>query len=256
MPLAKEFFAGNTVVRLNPLEQRTELLFSLGVDQVLAIEFNAEFAAYSPEKFVSEVLINGLGVRYLCVGDDFKFGKDRAGDFDSLVKSGEQYGFAVSAHKTVNLGDRRISSGWVRETLQDNDFDLAEKLLGRPYSISGVISKGQQIGRTINYPTANLVLENVQYAINGVYAVRASIAGAEALEGVANLGMRPTVAGKQNRLEVHLFDFDKDIYGKKMDVVFLKKIRSEQKFDSIELLKAQIGRDAASARAFFRKTRA
>ena len=256
MPLAKEFFAANSVVRLNPIEQRAEQLFSLGVDQVLAVEFNAEFAAHSAEKFVSDVLVNGLGVRYLCVGDDFRFGKDRAGDFDLLVRSGTQYGFTVAAQKTCSMDNRRVSSGWIREAVQANDFRLAEKLLGRVYSISGIISKGQQLGRTINYPTANLLLENVQYAISGVYAVRVSIAGAKMINGVANLGMRPTVDGKQNRLEVHLFDFDNDIYGKKMDVVFLNKIRQEQKFDSIELLKAQIGRDAESARVFFQKTEA
>ena len=252
-PLAKEFFAANSVVRLMPLQQRVEQLFSLGVDQVLEIEFTAEFAASSPEKFVSDVLINGLGVRYLCVGDDFKFGKDRAGDFEFLLASGVQHGFSVYAHETYSIRERRVSSGWIREAIQGNDFELAERLLGRPYSISGVITQGQQLGRTINYPTANLVLENVQYAIDGVYVVRAILAGGKKIDGVANLGVRPTVAGKQKRLEVHLFDFDEDIYNQKMEVVFLNKIRSEQKFDSIELLRTQIGKDAESARIFFEK---
>lgn len=248
-PLAKEFFRPNSVMRLSSMDQRAERLFELGVERVLCIEFTAEFAAYSPACFVKEVLVDGLGAKYVCVGDDFRFGKDRAGDFDFLREVGEQHGFSICAHDTFELGGQRVSSGRVREALAKGEFALAEQLLGRPYTIAGRVSKGQQLGRTIDYPTANLVLADVLLPVNGVYAVIAQINNHQ-FGGVANVGKRPTVDGKENRLEVHLFDFDADIYGEPLEVRFVKKVRDEQKFDSIELLKCQIHDDARSARRF------
>lgn len=258
-PLAKEHFAPESALRLQPLGQRVERLFTLGVEQVLVIDFNEELAAYSPTKFVQEVLVGGLGIAYLSVGDDFRFGHQRAGDFDFLLASGLRYGFEVVAHDTVNFAGNRISSGRLRDAVQAGDFQLAEQLLGRPYCISGVVSHGEQRGRTIGFPTANIVLDAARFAVQGVYAVRVHVPtsaesdaehlkGANVIEGVANAGMRPTVAGTENRLEVHLFDFDQDLYGSELKVEFVSKVRDEQKFDSFDALKTQIGHDVIVAR--------
>lgn len=247
-PLAKEFFNPESVMRLTAIEQRAELLFGLGVDQVLCIDFDADFAAYSPQGFVQDVLLDGLGVRYLCVGDDFRFGKDRAGDFNFLQKAGLSGNFEVTAHDTFTLNGERVSSGRVREALHAGNFLLAAELLGRPYTIAGAVSRGQQLGRTINYPTANILLPDTQLPVKGVYAVTATLASGVEVQGVANVGRRPTVDGKENRLEVHLFDFDADIYEQQLSVEFHNKVRDEQKFDSVESLKLQIAKDAQAAK--------
>lgn len=264
-PLAKEFFRPNTVQRLTTIEQRADRLFSLGVDQVLCIDFSNQFASYSPQEFVQDVLLNGLGIKHLCVGDDFRFGKDRAGDFALLQSMGQSNNFAVTAHQTFELEGVRVSSGRVREALSQNDFLMAERLLGRPYTIEGVISKGQQLGRTIGFPTANIVLPEILMPISGVFAVKVrlfsgvsegsvfakgstSAKGSTELMGVANVGVRPTVGGKENRLEVHLFNFNEDIYGRNMSVSFVEKVRNEKKFDNFDDLKVQIQKDASLAR--------
>ena len=255
-PLAKEFFNSASVQRLTSLEQRAELLSALGVDQIVAINFTQEFADYSPEKFTQDVLLDGLGVKYLCVGDDFRFGKDRAGDFDFLQKVGHQKNFKVESHATFELAGERVSSGRVREALIASDFELTEQLLGRPYSIKGVITEGQQIGRTIQFPTANIVLDDYLMAVQGVFAVRCSLNKKEGLlEGVANIGRRPTVDGKQNRLEVHIFDFNKDIYAQTLDVQLVSKIRDEKKFADVDQLQKQISIDVDTARKIFRKVK-
>jgi len=249
-PLAKEFFSPDLVVRLSTIDEKAKLLFDLGVDRVLCIDFTAEFASYSPDQFIQEVLIEGLGAEYLSVGDDFKFGKARAGDFAMLQKVGSSKGFAVSAHDTFEIYGQRVSSGRVRQALLAGDFALAENLLGRAYTISGPVSKGEQQGRTIGYPTANIVLPDVRLAVHGVYATKVRVNSVE-LNGVANVGRRPTVNGQQNRLEVHLFDFDDDIYGETLQVRFVEKIRDEQKYASFGALKKQIQLDAQQAQAIF-----
>ncbi|MFT5571895.1 MAG: riboflavin kinase/FMN adenylyltransferase [Cryomorphaceae bacterium] len=249
-PLAKEFFRPDSVVRLSSIEERAEILFALGVDQVLCIDFTSDFADYSPQAFVEEVLMDGLGVKYLCVGDDFRFGKDRAAGFGFLQRFGLEHSFEVVSHETFTLDGERVSSGRVRDALLAGEFDLAQRLLGRRYTISGAVTKGQQLGRTINFPTANIVLPHMNLPVNGVYAVTASLPGNPLIKGVANVGTRPTVDGSENRLEVHLFDFDADIYGQNMLVDFHKNIRQEQKFESFEILKMQIIKDAEAARAY------
>ena len=201
-------------------------------------------------------MVNGLGAKYLCVGDDFRFGKDRAGDFALLQQAGVKHGFEVTAHETYTLNDQRVSSGRVRDAILDSDFELAEQLLGRPYTVTGIIERGQQLGRTIGFPTANVALPNPLLAINGVYAVSATLLDGDNLKkrnltGVANVGLRPTVDGQDKRLEVHLFDFDQEIYGQTLQVQFHQKIRDEHKFDSIELLKKQIAKDAEQALSYF-----
>ncbi len=248
-PLAKEFFAPNSVPRLTTVEERAQLLLKQGVDQVLCIDFNASFANYAPSDFIQDVLIDGLNIQHLCVGDDFRFGKGRAGDFALLSSVGAENGFDVTAHDTFELENLRVSSGRIRDALSVGDFALAEKLLGRPYCISGEVSKGQQLGRTINYPTANLVLPEMLMPVSGVFAVSLKLENNRSLVGVANIGNRPTVDGKENRLEVHIFDFSQDIYGQNIEVCLLEKIRDEIKFDSFEALKGQIQEDATLAKA-------
>ena len=247
-PLAKEYFRPNSVQRLTTVEERAELLIAQGVDQVLCLSFDQAFASYSPMGFIQDVLIEGLGVKHLCVGDDFRFGRNRQGDFALLSQVGQSHDFKVTAHDTFEIDGQRVSSGRIREALGQGDFELAKTLLGRPYDISGVISKGQQLGRTINYPTANIVLPKMLMPVNGVFAVHATLQNGDNIAGVANVGNRPTVDGKENRLEVHLFDFDQDIYGQTMSVSFVEKIRDELKFASFDDLKVQIGKDAARAR--------
>lgn len=249
-PLAKEFFQPNSIARLSTVEERAQWLFDLGVDQVLCIEFNAGFAATSPDDFINNILVQGLQAKYVCVGDDFRFGKGRVGDFALLQQAGKQHGFDVSAHETFELGGQRVSSGRVRNALQDSDFQLAADLLGRIYSISGEVAMGQQLGRTLNFPTANIPLVDRVLAVDGVFAVIAVLDTGERVKGVANIGNRPTVDGKEQRLEVHLFDFDRDIYGQNLKVELHSKIRDEQKFNSLDELKAQISQDAAQAATF------
>jgi len=259
-PLAKEFFQPNSVMRLTSVQERAELLFELGVERVLSIDFTKNFAAYSANQFVQDILVNGLGAKYLCVGDDFRFGKNRSGDFSFLQKAGSEHGFDVTAHDTFTIDEQRVSSGRVRDALSSGNFTLAESLLGRSYSIQGVVEQGQQLGRTIGFPTANIVLPDALLAVSGVYAVCAqlyksdgvtALNGLKEFNGVANVGTRPTVDGQQKRLEVHLFDFGDDIYGQKMRVTFKKKIRDEKKFVSFDELTQQIEKDARQVRLYF-----
>jgi len=258
-PLAKEFFTPGSVARLTSIEQRAQMLSDLGVNQVVSIDFTKEFANYSPKSFVNNVLINSLGAKYLSVGDDFRFGKNREGDFAFLQKMGRQNNFEVSAHDTFQLDGERVSSGRVRYALKKFDFELAKQLLGRPYAIEGLVGRGQQLGRTLNFPTANIDLADYELALRGVFVVRCFINKAnenrsiEPIYGIANLGNRPTVDGKSNRLEVHLFDFDKDIYGEFLTVEFLHKVRDEQKFTSVELLQLQIKQDVSVAKEYCQK---
>ena len=247
-PLAKEYFAPKSVQRLTGIEQRSQLLFEQGVAQVLCIDFDADFARYTPQGFVAEVLVDGLGIKHLSVGDDFRFGKDRQGDFSMLSTLGQQLGFEVDAHDTFEIDGQRVSSGRVREALSESNFVLAEKLLGRAYTIDGLVVRGQQLGRTIDFPTANILLPTMVAPLSGVFAVTVRWQG-RLINGVANVGTRPTVDGSENRLEVHLFEFDEDLYDQAISVEFVAKIRAEEKFDSIDLLKAQIAQDAQAARA-------
>ena len=198
---------------------------------------------------MQQVLIEGLGVQHLEVGDDFRFGCDRSGDFAFLQSSGEQHGFTVEAANTVAESGERISSTRLRQVLAEGDFALAERLLGRPFSIAGRVLYGQQLGRTIGAPTANVQLKRVNPPLHGVYRVSVELDGV-LQKGVANIGKRPTVKsdGKAH-LEVHLFDFDGDLYGRRLDVVFHEKLREEQRFDSLDALQAAIKADFAAARA-------
>ena len=249
-PQPREFFQGaEAPPRLMPFRQKFEALLAEGVDVVLCIRFDETFRSYSGMGFIEDVLISGLGVRHLVVGDDFRFGCDRAGDFKLLQSVGQERGFTVENTRTVTVDDERVSSTRVRNALNVNGLEEAERLLGHPYRIHGRIVYGRQLGRQLNAPTANILL-NQMPALRGVYVVRARLETGEWCDGVANIGLRPTVDGKRPSLEVHLFDFAGTLYGQHLEVVFRHGLRDEVKFDSVDELRQQIARDFDNARAW------
>ncbi|MGM0773968.1 MAG: bifunctional riboflavin kinase/FAD synthetase [Pseudomonadota bacterium] len=249
-PQPREFFQGREAPpRLTAFRQKFEALLASGIDIVLCLRFNERFRSYSGMGFIEDVLINGLGVRHLVVGDDFRFGCDRAGDFALLREVGEQRGFTVENTRTVTVYGERVSSTRIRNVLAGNRIEEAEALLGHPYRIRGRVVYGRQLGRQIGAPTANLLLPQMP-ALKGVYVVSASLEDGGVFDGVANIGLRPTVDGKQPSLEVHLFDFAGTLYGQRLDVVFRHALRDEVKFDSVDDLKKQIARDFDEARAW------
>jgi len=255
-PQPQEFFRPNDIpARLTRLREKLEAISHLQVDRVLCLRFNRQLANLSADEFVRDILVDGLGVVYLVVGDDFKFGKDRKGDFAYLSEQGPSMGFQVVDTVSCLFQDARISSTRIRLALEQGDLQLARQMIGRHYSMHGRVAHGDKRGRTIGFPTANIYLHRRSSPVYGVYAVQMSSRdprlGVNWVNGVANVGQRPTVDGTRTLLEVHLFDFDKDIYGAHVEVRFLWKIRDEQRFESLEALKAQINLDADQARGFF-----
>ena len=250
-PQPEEFFRPEQAPpRLTRFREKVQALRRYAVDRVLVLRFNKDFSQQSPDEFIQRLLVKGLGVKYLVIGDDFRFGKDRAGDFVMLQAAGAKHGFEVVNMHTFMLDDERVSSTRVREALGEGDLNGAEKLLGRIYRMSGRVAHGDKKGRTIGFPTANIHLHRIATPLRGVFAVELFGLEGEPLPGVANLGTRPTVGGMRTLLEVHLFDFEGEIYGKHVHVDFLRKLRDERRFDSFDDLKAQIRRDADQARAF------
>jgi riboflavin kinase/FMN adenylyltransferase len=251
-PQPLEFFRPDVApARLTRLREKVEVLAGHAVDRVLCVRFNTPFAALSADEFIRRILIGGLDVRHLVVGDDFRFGAKRQGDFATLAESGRREGFEVAATQTVAVDGTRVSSTRVREALAVADLAAAEKLLGRRYGMSGRVVHGDKRGRTLGVPTANIFLHRKVSPVAGVFIVEVLGLGPEPLPGVANVGTRPTVGGTETLLEVHLLDFDRDIYGAHVKVEFLRKLRDEQRFDSLEELRVWMERDIAEARAFF-----
>ncbi|MEN8216047.1 MAG: bifunctional riboflavin kinase/FAD synthetase [Pseudomonadota bacterium] len=249
-PQPMEFFAPDKApARLTRLREKLIVMRRYGVDRVLCLHFNASFAALSAEAFIQQIL--GLGIRHLVIGDDFRFGQKRQGDFATLQQVGKQYGFTIESQHTFILGNQRVSSTRVRQALMQGDLDAARELLDRPYTMCGRVRYGQQMGRTIGFPTANIFLHRQVSPLNGVFAVTLHGVTEKPLAGVANLGTRPTINGSQLLLEVHLFDFQRTIYGHYVEVEFVRKLRDEQRFASIEALKQQIEKDVRLARAVF-----
>jgi len=249
-PQPEEFFATQAPARLTRLREKLLALRDQGIDRVLCLRFNAAFAHQSAEHFIREILVDRLGIRYLIVGRDFHFGYQRQGNFATLTQAGACYGFEVSAMPTVIEGQSRVSSSRIRQALEQGDLALAKTLLGRAYTLSGRVAHGQKLGRQLGFPTANIFLHRQNVPLSGVFAVHTHGLAHHPLPGVANLGQRPTVAGVQVLLEVHLFDFTDTIYGKQVTVECLCKLRGEQKFPSLEALKNQISIDCQQARAF------
>jgi riboflavin kinase/FMN adenylyltransferase len=238
--------------RLSRFREKVEALRAYSIQKLCVLRFNRQLAEMQAKTFIQKLLVEGLNVRYLVVGDDFRFGKDRQGDFALLQQVGKQHGFQVVNMHTFAIEDMRVSSTRIREALQDGDLAVAEKLLGRPYRMSGRVAHGDKRGRKMGYPTANIHLHRAKVPLNGVYAVQLYGIDEEPVNGVANIGVRPTISGSDKALlEVHLFDFKRDIYGEHVQVYFLKKLREEQKFASLEQLIEQIHIDSAQAKGFF-----
>ncbi|HKS13269.1 MAG TPA: bifunctional riboflavin kinase/FAD synthetase [Pseudomonas sp.] len=249
-PQPREYFAPDTApARLARLRDKIDLLAAEGIDRVLCLAFNQRLSKLSAREFVEAILAKGLGVRHLEVGDDFRFGCDRAGDFAYLNEAGREHGFSVEAARTVEEDGLRVSSTEVRKALAAGDFALAAHLLGRPYQISGRVLHGQKLARQLGTPTANIQLKRRRVPLSGVYLTSAEIDG-KVWPGVANIGVRPTVAGDgRPHLEIHLLDFAGDLYGRRLTVDFHQKLREEQRFASLEALKSAIDADIAAARA-------
>lgn len=251
-PQPQEFFAkSRRFGRLMGLRQKVSALLAEGVDRVVCLRFNQRLSGLSAAEFVEQVLVRGLNLKHLEIGDDFRFGCDRQGDFAYLQQAGAAWGFSVANSETFAQGEDRVSSTRIRLLLAENKLAEAGALLGKPYGIAGRVIYGRQLGRTIGVPTANIGLGNNAPALSGVYAVTAHWQGQE-LQGVANVGVKPTIgAALKPMLEVHLFDFAEQMYGQCLKVEFRQALRAERKFDSLEALKAQIQRDIEQARHFF-----
>jgi len=267
-PQPREFFAPDQApARLANMSEKLQDLASFGIDYVLCLPFNQKLRSMSADQFIQSILLDGLKISHLIVGDDFRFGCDRTGDYQLLQKTGSESGFSVEDTKTFELEGERVSSTRVRECLSANDLESANKLLGRPYRMSGRIGYGRQLGRTIGVPTANVILQRNKLPMTGVYAVKATEITVAAChessvqdqdgktvewQGVANIGVKPTVAGTpEPSLEVHIFDFSDDLYGKRLTIEFCQKIREEKKFNGLDELKAAIANDMQVARNFF-----
>ena len=256
-PQPREYFMPEEAPpRLTRFREKLEVLRHCGIDRVVCLRFNAYLASLTADEFIQRVMLDGLAVKYLVVGDDFRFGKGRIGDYALLQQAGKTHGFPVATMQTFNIGNHRVSSTRIRVALNEGDFNSAEALLGRPYWMSGRVAHGDKRGRTIGFPTANIFLHRNAVPVDGVFAVEMRGIDNRPIPGVANVGTRPTVDGSRALLEVHLFDFNREIYGRHVQVSFLKKLRSERKFESFELLKRQIELDAEQARAFFTGTAA
>lgn len=251
-PHPQEFFARGgdrpPPARLLRLREKLERLHAAGVDAVQVLRFNETLSRMPAEQFISVWLEQRLKVRHLVIGDDFRFGYQRRGDFALLQAAS---GFSTEASATVLLDAERVSSTAIRQALATEQFDRAARMLGERYVLSGKVAHGDARGRLLGFPTANIRLHRAVLPLSGVYAVQVHGVAERPLPGVANIGNRPTVGGKEPRCETHLFDFAGDLYGKRIQVEPLHKLRGEQKFDGLDALKAQIARDAEQARAFF-----
>lgn len=237
---------------LTSTPHKLQLIKALGVDVVLLIEFNRAFAATDPEVFIRDLARAARPLLTICVGEKWFFGKDRRGNVGLLREMGEKLGFTVSAVPAVEIGGRVVSSTLIRGEVEHGRLDEAQRFLGRPFTILGTVVEGKKLGHQLGFPTANLSAHNEQFPPNGVYAVRAWLDGKE-LHGVVNIGIRPSIedAAPQRTLELHIFDFDRDIYGQDLEVKFEKFLRPEKKFPSLDALRAQIAADVKLSRDIF-----
>ncbi len=248
-PTPGEFFSrGTPPARLTRFREKFEALEQFGVDWLFCPPFDAGMEALGPDEFIERLLVERLGVKYLVVGDDFRFAKNRRGTIDSLRDGGKQLGFSVEQVPSVLEEGHRVSSTKIRELLADGELDRAKKLLGRYYRMTGRVIDGQKLGKQLGFPTANVNLSRAASPIGGIFAVRVDGLGPALLNGVASVGTRPTVDGVEPVLEVHIFDFDQDIYGAYIQVEFIAKLREEVKFPDLRSLTEQMHIDAAEAR--------
>ena len=254
-PQPREFFAPDQApTRLTTLREKLELLAGAGIERVQICRFNFDFARTPAEDFITRILHRGLAARWVLVGDDFRFGARRAGDFVMLKQAQQRCGFEVHAMASVTIDGVRVSSTAVRAALAAGDMTRAHSLLGRPYGISGRVVSGDGLGRKLGCRTANVLMKHNRPPLSGIFAVEVHGVAGRLLPGVASLGVRPTVARDgRPTLEVHLLDFERDIYGRHLKVDFLHKFRDEEKYADVETLKRQIAIDVENARNFFRR---
>ena len=251
-PQPIEFFAPDKAPkRLARFRDKIAYLKAQHIDYLLCLHFDADLAALSAEEFVQRILIDSLQTRHLVIGDDFHFGHQRQGNFSFLQQNSERFGFRVDETETLMQDGDRVSSTRVRDCIQQEDFKRAAELLGRPYSLSGRIAHGQKLGRQLGYPTINIKMGDKTLIVKGIFAVQVKGIDNQPLRGVASIGTRPTVNGVDTILEVYILDFNRDVYGYRVEVEFLHKIRNEEKFDSLDELTAHIAQDTAKAKAFF-----
>jgi len=253
-PQPIEFFAPERAPRrLSRFREKIAYLKTQQIDYLLCLRFDAALAEQSAEEFVQRILVERLNTRHLVIGDDFHFGKNRQGNFRYLQENCLRFGFAVDETETLMIDGERVSSTRIRHSIAEGNFEKAAELLGRPYSLSGRVAHGKKLGRQLGYPTINIKMGDKTLIVKGIFAVRVKGIDNRALEGVASIGTRPTVAGVDTILEVYILDFDRDVYGYSVEVEFLHKLRDEEKFDSLEELSINIGRDTQNAIAYFRR---
>lgn len=249
-PQPQELFSPDSApARLTRLRDKYVLLERLGVERLICVNFNRKFAELTAKDFVEQLLVEQLNVKYLIIGDDFHFGKNRQGNFKTLCQAGDKFSFGISDTASYKVQACRISSTEIRKALENNNLDEAKQMLGRPYSIIGRVFHGDKRGRELGFPTANVLLKRRVSPVSGVYAVKVNTIDG-AYFGVANIGSRPTFSGVRQQLEVHIFNFEQNIYGQSIEVVLLHKLREEQRFSSLEELKQQISKDSAQALQF------
>ena len=257
-PHPREFFAPDQApTRLTSLREKLELLAGFGVDRVHICRFNYAFAQITAEDFIERILVRGLGARWVLVGDDFRFGARRAGDQVMLKQAAPRFNLEVAALPSVTLEGERVSSTAIRNALAAGGLDRARRLLGRAYSISGRVERGDGLGHKLGFPTANVQLKHNRPPLTGIFAVEVSGIGERPLRGVASLGVRPTVKLQGGPvLEVHVFDFDGELYRRHVRVEFLHKLRDEEKYADLATLTRQIALDVENARSYFETAKA
>jgi len=243
---------GTEMKQLNTLEEKITLLENLGIDNLVIHPFDKEFSRLTAEEFVKDVLVDTFKLKKIIIGHDHRFGRNRTANIDDLIQFGETYGFEVEQISVKEINEVSISSTKIRKALEEGDVELANQYLGHNYSLTGTVSKGKQLGRTIGYPTANIKIEEDYKLIpsNGVYIVQSTIEG-KTVFGMMNIGTRPTVDGTFQTIEIHFLDFNKDLYNQKITVSLLKRMRAEQKFESLDALKNQLNIDKAVAQSYF-----
>ena len=252
-PLASEYFnkTDKTVI-LTPFKCKFNLIKQLSVDCMCVLNFNKDLSELTAEEFIQRILIRGLNAKHIIVGDDFKFGKNRSGDVHVLKRYCQPIGMYVDSIDSVINNNCRISSSQIRNDLSLGELEKVKNLLGRYFSISGKVSKGQQLGRTLNFPTINLKLRKQDLPLSGIYCVKVRFDNGDEYNGAASIGTRPTVGGVEKLLEVYILDFNKQVYGQNVKVLFYHKIRNEVKFDGLVELKRHIKEDVIKTRLFFR----
>ena len=254
-PHAQEFFAeavgldSEKPPRIFPWQEKVRRMNELGVDFGFFLKFNNQLRSTTPEDFLEKILLR-LNIKKLIIGDDFRFGANREGDFELLKNWGKENSIEVAKTETYKVNGERVSSTRIREALTKDKFEIASKLLGRPFTYSGKVVYGNQLGAQLGIPTANLWLPKNKLPISGVYIVK-SFLGNKEFKGIANMGIRPTIGGESPVLEVHLLNFSENIYGKKLTVEFIKKVREEKKFKNLDALKDQIFKDISTAESYF-----